>query len=370
MRQVCNTLARSLSILTLVALAAGLTAAQQSRSRDLRLVSARAGGINYVAGEARARAATQTEWRALDTTHDLSGGDTVRTGVAGRLEVLLNPGSYLRVGEQTEFEMADTSLEDLRLKLTRGSVVIEATGYDDMNPSISVVTPQVEVAIIRSGVYRLNVLPGGLTEVVVVKGRASVGEPPTIVKGGNVARIGGAGLEVVKYDKKRRDELDQWSKERAGDLADANRAITNRSMRTLLASTHWDSFFPMEGGSGYGPAGVWVFNPGTGCYTFLPRFSGWRSPYGSYYDSQFYVPYGRYCSTCGNGRQQPVGSNPGRTFPQPNNNPPRNAPPDGGGFRQPPSRESRPLAVPSRDYSRPAPAPRPAPAAVPARRDQ
>lgn len=342
MRQVCSILARSLSTLIFVALAAQMLPAQQSRSRDLRLISARAGGINYVAGDARVRSAGQTAWRALDTSHDLSSGDAVKTGTAGRLEVLLNPGSYMRAGEHTEFEMINTSLEDLRLKLTRGSVVVEAFAYDKQDPAITVETPQTEVAIIKSGVYRLNVLPGGLTEVVVVKGRAAVGEPPTIVKGDKVARVGGGGLEVVKYDKKRRDELDLWSKERAGDLAEANRSISRRTVRTLLASTRWESIFPSASAT-YSPSGVWVFNQATRCYTFIPLYGG-RSPYGSSHDSQFY-PYTHVCRTCDGRNGAPPFANAGGTIVYPTSN----APSGGGGSMPAPSREMGP----THEYSRP-----------------
>lgn len=351
MRQVCSRLAQSFSILTFVALTAPALLAQQPQSRDLRLISAQAGGINYVAGDARVRPAGLSEWKALDTSHNLSDGDTVRTGAAGRLEVLLNPGSYLRVGGGTEFEMADASLEDLRLRVARGSVVVEAVGYDNLDPSITVETPQTEVAIIRSGVYRIDVLQGGLTEVSVVKGRVTVGEPPTVVKGGKVARVGGAGLEVVKYDKKRRDELDLWSKERAGEMAEANRSMSRRTMTTLLASTSWDSIFPTAANAG--PTlqnGVWVYNQARGCFTFVPLYGGWRSPYGSYYGNQFFPPYDTHCGTCGGGRR-PVIANSGGIHGQPGGTPE----PINGGFRPAPGGDSGASAP--REYSRPAVAP-------------
>ncbi|HEX5709083.1 MAG TPA: FecR domain-containing protein [Pyrinomonadaceae bacterium] len=359
MRQVCRTFARSLSILTFVALAAGLVAAQGSRSRDLRLISARAGGINYVSGEARVLAAGETSWRALDTSHELASGDAVKTGAAGRLEVLLNPGSYLRVGEQTEFEMADTSLEGVRVRVVRGSVLVEAAGYDDLDPSITVATPQTEVAIMRSGIYRINVLAGGLTEVVVVKGRANVGG--TVVKSDKVARVGAAGVEVAKYDKKRRDDLDQWSKERGDDLAEANRSFSRRTMRSLLADSRWDSLF--YGGSRYDYSfmqGVWVYNSITRCYTFMPLSGGWRSPYGSFYNNPFFIPSVRNCIGCHGRGSGPIidgrntgGGNAGQPpVARPNFPAPPRQSPTGGGVR--------PTAAPPREHARPAAAERPA----------
>lgn len=347
MRQLCRTFARSLSVFTFVALAAGLAAAQEAKSRDLRLISARAGGINYVAGEARVLAAGETNWRALDTSHELKSGDAVRTGAGGRLEVLLNPGSYMRVGQQTEFELTDTSLDSLRVRVTRGSVIVEATGFDDLDPSITVTTPQTEVVVLRSGVYRIDVLAGGTTEVSVIKGRANVGG--TLVKGEKVARVGGAGVEVVKYDKKRRDELDMWSKERAGDLAEANRDMSSRSVRTLLASRLDDLFYNGSRADLGFAQGVWVFNPRTGFYTFVPLmgYGYWRSPYGSYYDSQWFAPYNGNCPGCYLSPRRPATGGTGGRQPVARPNFPTTP-------RQTPAGRVAPPNAPSRIHSRPA----------------
>lgn len=348
MRQVCRKFARSLSVITFVVLASAAAAAQ-SQSRDLRLISARAGGVNYISGDASVRAEGKTDWRALDIKSNLEQGDAVRTGAASRVEVLLNPGSYLRVGEHTEFEMTDTSLEDLRLKLLRGSIIVEATGLEDMNPAITIETPQTEVSITRSGVYRLDVLRGGITEVVVVKGRAEIGrDRATVLKGGKMARISAGGVEVAKYDKKRRDVLDLWSKERGEELAEANRNLSGRTVRTLLASTRWDNLFDLNRGYGYGygPAGAWVYNPARGCYTFISFYSGWRSPYGSYYDNSFNAPMGLFCRSCG---VMPSVIANGGTPAQPGASPPPRHIPSDGGVRPP---------APPRQFS-PRPAERP-----------
>ena len=67
-------------------------------TNDLRVISARAGGVNLVTGDVRVRRAASADWVTLSTTDELKSGDTVRTGSAGRVEILLNPGSYLRTG--------------------------------------------------------------------------------------------------------------------------------------------------------------------------------------------------------------------------------------------------------------------------------
>src|SRR5713101_5685326 len=68
------------------------------------IVSARAGVVNVVEGEAtvtRARPFATPDM--LISGDELLTGDTVKTGPRGRAEVLLNPGSFLRLGEGSEF---------------------------------------------------------------------------------------------------------------------------------------------------------------------------------------------------------------------------------------------------------------------------
>lgn len=305
----------------------------RAQNREEHFISARAGGVNFVNGDVKARHAGETDWQRLSTKDDLKTGDTVRTGADGRVEVLLNPGSYFRAGEFTEFELVDASLDNLRLRLTRGSAVVEAAGYDRLGLDIAVATPQARVHVIRSGVYRFSVLPSGVTEVAVQKGRALIGEAglAQVVKGGFVARVGAGGVEEVsKLDKSGRDDLDLWSRERGRELAKENEKLNNRQNRTLLASNGFDRFFSARSPGSFG---VWFFSRRVGCYTFLPFGYGWSSPYGFGYDSWLYTPYNScgFCSRRGynpgivsNGTpsgyssgsgQNTGGSNPGSSYP-------------------------------------------------------
>jgi hypothetical protein len=219
----------------------------------------------------------------------------LKTGESGRVELLLNPGSYLRLGADSEFKLADASLDDLQLGLSSGSAVVEATGYSELDLSIMIETPQTRVRIIRSGIYRINVLPSGVTEVAVEKGRVFAGQPEVLVKGGKVARIGeGGGLEVAKLDKKNRDYLDLWSRERGKELAKMNEKLSGRNANTLLSRVPLDMFE-----SRFSSTGVWFYNASSGYYTFLPfgGYANWRSPYGHWYARQLFVPY-RYGNRC------------------------------------------------------------------------
>jgi hypothetical protein len=273
MRFVCRAL-------TNIFLAVGLVAcvvAAQAQSKDQRLVSARAGGVNFVSGEVKFRRAGHEGWQQLATTDDLRAGDTVRTGADGHAEILLNPGSYLRLGENSEFELSNDALDALRLRLTKGSALCEATIYGEGAFTITLDTPQTQISIVRSGIYRINAATN-TTELFVRKGLALVGRERSVVKEGRVGRVGtGGAVEVAKFDKHEKDTLDVWGKQRAEELAQANRKLQVRALNTALASMSWSNL-----GWGSNPSGLWLWNAGSRCYTYLPFF-GWISPYGYLY---------------------------------------------------------------------------------------
>jgi hypothetical protein len=244
--------------------------------RDMRVISARAGRVNLISGDARLRRAGSLEWRALTAEDELKSGDTVGVNT-GRVEILLNPGSYFRAGAGAEFMLAEAELDDLRVELARGSAVVEAMGYADSDLSITISTPRSKVRILRTGVYRVNASADGSAELFVSGGRALLGE--TLVKGGRVARVGASGVEVAKFDKKERDDFDLWSRDRGKELAKANEKIQRRTLNTIFARNSFDNSF-----GGYS-RGFWFFDARARCYTFVPFGYGWRSPYGYWYQT-------------------------------------------------------------------------------------
>ena len=184
--------------------------------------------------------------------------------------------------------LADNSLEHLTLRLLSGSAIVEATGTDGVNTQIDLETPQSHFAIVKRGIYRLNV-SSGQTELLVLKGKAIVnGDMESPVRGGHKAVLTGSSLILANLDKER-DEFDSWSKNRAETLALANRHIPARALSMFLASFESD-----WSGAGFGRSGIWVYNRRSLCYTFLPFYGGWGSPYGGGYSSFYWG-----CDYCG-----------------------------------------------------------------------
>ena len=316
-----------------------------AQNREKYVISAKAGGINAITGEASVHSRGESDWQQLMITDDLNEGDRVRTAYDGRVEILLNPGSYLRVGGDSEVELSNNTLANLEVRLLRGTAIVEATGADGLELNINISTPHTKLAIVRHGLYRLNVVPGDATELIVRKGRVILSDSHTKVKGGNKVVFSASAVSVAKLTKEEKKatenkEVDVWSKQRAQTLAKANRRIDDRMLTSAFASFRdYDPFSRR--------LGLWFFNPGAGCYTFLPFFYGWGSPYGTSYTTSVYYPSGGYYprpsgssggtpasgSSGGSGPTYPSGGS--GASPRPAAPPPSSASPSGGFTREP-----------------------------------
>jgi hypothetical protein len=281
---------RNLLILSGLALllGLGLMTTARAQNREKYLISAKAGGVNYVAGDVKVLRKGDDRQQSLTETDDLETGDIVTTGAGGRVEVLLNPGSYMRVDENSEFELTDASLDNLQVRLIRGSAVVEATGSDDVELALKINTPQTEALIVKGGIYRFNVLADETTEILVRKGRLLYGRGlASEVKGGRkvIIRRGG-GVEVVKFNKKDEDSLDLWSKERAELLARANQRLNRNTLLAVYDDYDVSAYngYSNNRGRHHDRLGVWVYNRDTRSHCFVPVGNrGGSSPYGHNY---------------------------------------------------------------------------------------
>lgn len=282
----------------IVVILAGSALAQDRRAlspdeQSKYVVSARAGVVSIVAGNAlvtREKTPLPAPLRAGD---ELQFNDTVKTDANTRIEILLNPGSYLRLGENSELVFQFDEVDKNQIKLSSGSAVIEASAVDDM---IIVETPKTTFEIIRDGIYRFNIDGDGRGEVAVRKGRILVGK--TTIRAGRRATVEGETAVVSKLNAKEADSLDDWSKDRAKTLIASNRQLSDSLMRRSLSL----SFL----------ANAWVFDPFCRCYTFLPYSGGFSSPYGwSYSVCNPYWYYSPRNNGGSNGGGGYYGGNPG-----------------------------------------------------------
>jgi len=292
------------------------------QNREKFVISAKAGGINAVTGQAAMHAKGESDWQQLMITDDLQAGDRVRTALDGRVEILLNPGSYLRLGGDSEVELANNSLANLEVRLMRGTAIVEASGVEESQMMINITTPHARLAIDRQGLYRLNVVPSEATEVIVRKGRVILGDSNTKIKSGNKVTFSATSVSVAKLtDEEKRLEkevaIEQWSKDRAQMLAKANSRINGRLLNSAFTGANDEFLF-----TSFLRSGLWFYNSRSACYTYLPYGYG-SSPYGISYSTTVYggLSHGGYYpgaaygassrpapSTSGGGLNNPISS--------------------------------------------------------------
>lgn len=239
---------------------------------DKYVISAKAGGVNLVEGTVGV-VRKNGQSGLLIKGDKVEVGDRVSTGADGKAEILLNPGSYLRLGGNSSFEFNTTSLDDLQLKLQRGSAVLEVFAADEFR--VVVKAPKAVYTLIESGIFRIDVTPDGGSKIAVRKGRAHVGNSTEAVKGGREAAVVGNQLAIAKFDKDDKDSLELWSKDRAKQLARISSNLRGRDLRTSLMNSHLGSRWNI-----YNSFGLWVYDYSFGSYCFLPFGQGWYSPYG------------------------------------------------------------------------------------------
>lgn len=265
-------------ISTFVSTLSGFVFAQRDKTvsglSQMYVISAKAGGINYLEGNVTV-ARSDGKSGNLVKGDNLEIGDRVMTGANGKTEILLNPGSFVRLGSNSEFEFVTTSLDDLILKLNRGSAIFEV--FADKEYSVSINTPNVQFRALKSGIYRVDILNDGGAQIEVWDGRAQVGvlAKAVEVKQGRTATVINGETTIAKLDRNDKDELVNWSKDRAKEISKVNDRLERRSLRDSLIAGYNSNSWNM-----YNSFGLWVYDASFSGYCFFPFGYGWRSPYG------------------------------------------------------------------------------------------
>jgi hypothetical protein len=174
----------------------------------------------------------------LEPGHKLQEGDFIRSGANSYAELLLQPGNYLRIAAETEFQIFSDPHDKMRFKLNRGGVSLEILASDweawgadysrkEAYELIRVITPNAEVFINQPGIFRINALSGGRTELIVRNGEAVINGRR--VKKNRSAAASGDGVTLAEIDSRIEDGFDAWARDRADKSVNANRLLKNES---------------------------------------------------------------------------------------------------------------------------------------------
>ena len=211
--------------------------------------------------------------------YQIKAGGGLRTTGNSRAELLLSPGTYLRLAENTEIEVTGTTYRGMRFRVVQGTVIIESANLNPRIHSLTMSTPSAELQMETSGLYRLDVVPGQESAVSIYKGRVlwtGTEGRKTQLKSGRRWLLGDSSSSSEPrssgLDKNnRKDPLNLWSRLRARELVQVNAGLS-------LASR--DSAYP---GFGYQNRGGWVLSSKSQWFTYVPFDSSPRSPYGFHY---------------------------------------------------------------------------------------
>jgi hypothetical protein len=178
------------------------------------IISAKAGLVNAAEGVTNVRVQQQVPTGAL-----------IQTGSTGRIEVLLNPGSFFRLGENAEALLDSVELTNIAVRILSGSAIIEATTIDKDNP-IRVTEEQLTVLIVAAGLYQFSNNTASVTdgELQTADGGISIKKGSQITAQGDQYSQATIPLQVTS--------LDLWSRQRSEQIA----AATSRSAETNSAS--------------------------------------------------------------------------------------------------------------------------------------
>ena len=257
--------------------------AQTSNSQYV--ISAKAGGVNYTSGDVKTTRKDTTEALIVSIQDTLENGDQIQTGPDGRAEILLNPGSYLRLSENSTLEFTDTSFDSLRVKLRSGTAIVEVAGDDDELAPVELKIADAVLLFDKKGVYRVEYREPEIATVRIHKGRVGI-NGDEIGDGKEIVVDRGKVIGTAKFDMKEQDSFDLWSATRAESLAEANKKLSTDTVSRLFSSYSNAPFSRRRGFSGY-----WLFDPHFGSRIFLPYYSGWSSPYGHGYRPGFGVSH-------------------------------------------------------------------------------
>jgi hypothetical protein len=220
---------------------------------------------------------------------DLKKGQVLSTD-EGRAEVLLTPGVFLRLAENSSVRMISNALADTHLQVVSGSALIEA-GELLPNNAITIESVGVRIALPKKGLYGVDAASSRLR---VYDGQAivSLGNQQVVARKSHEIALDSDALADTKFDIKETDPFYRWNARRAEYIADANVI----SARVASNSNAGSGFFNNSAGTG-----AWNWNPYFGMFTFMPASGIYASPFGSVFYSpglvnSVYFPVSSYGS--------------------------------------------------------------------------
>jgi len=213
--------------------------------------------ISMIHGDISTQRGDSGDWSAATLNQPVMGGDKVSSANDARAELQLDYANILRLGPNTQVNIANLTHKNIQIQLSQGIVNYTVSKDSDAEPEID--TPNVSVhPAHHDGVFRIEVRPDGDTVVIVRKGEAQIATPQgsTEIREGQMATVRGTS-ESAQYkigDAPGRDDWDRWNSDR--DHVIQNAQSWHHTNRYYTGAQDLDSYGRWKNVPDYGD--VWV----------------------------------------------------------------------------------------------------------------
>jgi len=234
------------------------------------------GTLNYLEGQVSIGSQT-LDSKSIGSV-ELQTGQTLTTET-GKAELLLTPGVFFRLGDNSTATMVSPSLTNTEVALNQGQAMVEVAEIYKDN-LLRVQQDGATTQLLKDGLYGFDANTGA---VRVFKGEALVqdGDRQIKVKQGHELQVNNvAPLKTAKFDNNAYEQSDlyRFSSLRSEYLAEAN---VNEARVYVAGGPGW-----------FGPG--WYWDPYFTAYTWIPGSGIFYSPFGWGFYSPLWVGYAPY----------------------------------------------------------------------------
>ncbi len=181
------------------------------------VISVRSGIVNYFEGSAFID--DQPLEQKFGAFPSLKDGSKLRTE-RGRAEVLLTPGVFLRLDENSAVRMLSTTLNDTRVELLKGSAILDSLdATSDKFPSMIYKTASVRFS--KKGLYRIDSDPVAVLHVYNGEAEVTQDNKPVTVDTSRLYFFT-AGTAINKFGEDTDDDFSRWAEKRSDTIAAEN----------------------------------------------------------------------------------------------------------------------------------------------------
>jgi hypothetical protein len=219
------------------------------------------------------------DWSAATLNQPVMTGDKVSTGDNARTELQLDYANILRLGPNSQANMANLTKRNIQIQLAQGIADYSVSKDSEAEPEID--TPNVSIhPAHHDGVFRIEVRPDGDTIVIVRSGQAQIATPQgsTEVNAGEMATVRGDS-EEAQYKISQapdRDDWDRWNADRDHMIENAN--SWHHTNRRYTGAQDLDAYGNWQNVPDYGD--VWVPNEPEGWVPYRDGNWVWEPTYG------------------------------------------------------------------------------------------